>query len=120
MNSLLLRNIGALTQSDRFMDSFAERVVGGQSLITPMTANVERHITTIEEKHCLGQMLQQKFLETTYHSPLATRKGEARVVPPSTCNPSEMHCDEERREKRKGGTGIHNKNITALDLHWRE
>lgn len=65
MDSLLMRDIEALTQSDRLMNSSTRPVVGRQSLITPMTVHIESDINRFEE-HRLAQRPLQQLLETTY------------------------------------------------------
>lgn len=49
IGSLLMRNIGALSQSDRFINALTERMSECQALITRMTVRVELHINNIEE-----------------------------------------------------------------------
>lgn len=57
MKSLLMKNIEALTKSDRYMKSLKRRVVEWQSLITPMMAYVKCHVNKIENDHHQAQRL---------------------------------------------------------------
>lgn len=53
IDSLVIRNIEALTQPDRFMDALVRRKDGFQSLFSPMTVHVTCQTNRIEEKHHL-------------------------------------------------------------------
>lgn len=93
MDSLLTRNIEALTESDIIMDAWRLRVVVCQSLITLMTGHVKRLTHKIGEDHHLTQRLQQPILETIYQSLLEMPKMEAGAVTPPTHAPSETDSD---------------------------
>lgn len=69
MVSLLMRNIEASNQSDRFLDALTRRLTGLQSLITHRKAHVnrKRQMNTTDEEHCVVQRLKKKFLVATYH-----------------------------------------------------
>lgn len=85
MDSLLMSNVEACNQSDRFMNSMNPLTRQGamcQSLIRPMIVHVKHHMNKTEEDHRVGQRLQQQFWETTYQPLLAMPKVEAGIVTP--------------------------------------
>lgn len=108
MNSLLMRCIEAPTEPERLMDVLTWRVDGCQWLILPSTGHVKHHMNKIVGENGLLQRVQQKFLEITYHSPLATLMGEAVVVTPPTWISSKVDLGGERRRWRKRRTECHN------------
>lgn len=95
MDSLMMRNVGDFTQSDRFMNSLTRRVDGCSSLIVPKNAHVKRHMGKTEERHRLLQCLQQKLLEIVHQPSLATLKVEAGVITSPTRTPVKVDWDGE-------------------------
>lgn len=63
---LLMRNVEALTQYERFMDTLTLRVTRCKLMIKPMTGQVELHIIKIKLQQRVAHKLQQQFLDTTY------------------------------------------------------
>lgn len=108
IDSLLMKNTEALTQCDRPMKALIGRVAQCQSVITPLTVHVKRHMIKIEEKHSLVRRLQQQFLKATYQPSLAMPMLEPRVVTSPTGTPSGTDSDEKRRRRREPRTGFHN------------
>lgn len=111
---LLVRSIGALTDSGRFMDPFLPRMGRCQPFITPMTGHVKCHIENIEEEHFQALRLQQKFFETTYQPSVAMPKVRGRVITASTRTLPEWHLDEQNRKRPNFALSIKIRGTTAL------
>lgn len=82
MDSMLMRNIEALSESYRFMDALTRRVTRCQLLISPMKVHVKRYMKTIGEEDRLAQRLQQWSLEITYQPRRQPAKVEAGIFTP--------------------------------------
>lgn len=80
MDSLQMRKIDHHIQSERFMDLLTQQVLGNQSLITEMTANLMSHMIGIDEEGWLSQRLQEQFIEATFQSSFPTAKLETVVT----------------------------------------
>lgn len=116
MDSLLNRNIEALTQSDRFLDGLTRRVSGCQSLITLMTVQKMRHIERIEEEPCLVQQFKKKFLKSNYQPQLAMPKAEAEVVTPQVAQHPERIWMKKVEEEVHVELRVMISGVTALAL----
>lgn len=75
------------------MDFLKQGVAGGQSLITPMTSQRERHINKIANAP-LGTEAPESALESGYEWPLVMSMVEAVISILSTPTPSGTYSDE--------------------------
>lgn len=57
LDSLLVSNVEALIQPDRFVEALSRHVLGCQSLFTPLTEHAKHRINRIQEEHHLVQRL---------------------------------------------------------------
>lgn len=80
MDSLLMRNIGALAQIKRLMDM--RQIADCQSLTTPLMVHIMCPADNIEEEHRSMQWIQRQLLQARYPSPVGMSKGKNGVPLP--------------------------------------